>query len=107
MGNFTDLVYIGRIFSQTSPEVEFFSPIYNGVRFFFPALYVISDIFSSQDIFLPGIYLHAFFLSRSVCRTFFLKSPVTPSKVKWSGPKIHQTFRQLTDSDLSTISKGF
>ena len=38
---------------------------------------------------------------------FFLKSPVTPSKVKWSGPKIHQTFRQLTDSDLSTISKGF
>ena len=29
---------------------------------------------------------------------FFLKSPITPSKVKWSAPKIHQTFGQLTDS---------
>ena len=38
---------------------------------------------------------------------FFLKSPITPSKVKWSAPKIHQTFGQLTDSDLSIISKGF
>ena len=60
-----------------------------------------------QDIFLPGIYLQAFFLSKSVCRTFFLKLPITPSKVKWSTPKIHQTFNQLTDSDLSIISKGF
>ena len=38
---------------------------------------------------------------------FFLKSPITPSKIKWSAPKIHQTFDQLTDSDLSIISKGF
>ena len=87
MGNFTDLVYIGRIFSQTSPEVEFFSPIYNGVRFFFPALYVISDIFSSQDIFFPGIYLHAFFLSRSVCRTFFSEITRNPVKSQMVGPK--------------------
>ena len=106
MGYFTDLVCIGRIFSQISLELEFFSPTYNGVRFC-SALYVMSDIFSVQDIFLPGIYLHAFFLSKSVCRTFFLKSPITPSKVKWSAPKIHQTFGQLTDSDLSIISKGF
>ena len=42
-----------------------------------------------------------------VCRTFFLKWPITPSKVKWSAPKIHQTFGQLTDSDLSIISKDF
>ena len=38
---------------------------------------------------------------------FFLKSPITPSKVKWSAPKIYQTFGQLTDPDLSIISKGF
>ena len=105
MGYFTDLVCIGRIFSQISLELEFFSPTYNGVRFC-SALYVMSDIFSVQDIFLPGIYLHAFFLLKSVCRTLFLKSPITPSKVKWSAPKLHQTFGQLTDSDLSIISEG-
>ena len=97
MGDFTDLVCIGRTFSQTSLKLEFFS-LYN----FFSALYVMSDIF-----FSAGIYLHAFFLLKSVCRTFFLKSPITPSKVKWSAPKIHQTFGQLTDSNLSIISKGF
>ena len=32
---------------------------------------------------------------------FFLKSPITTSKIKWSAPKIHKTFGQLTDSDLS------
>ena len=37
----------------------------------------------------------------------FLKSPITPSKVKWSAPKIHQTFAQLTDFDFSVISKAF
>ena len=58
-------------------------------------------------IFFFQIYLHAFFLSKSVCRTFSLNSKITPSKVKWSAPKIHQTFGQLTDSDLSIISKGF
>ena len=102
MGDFTDLVCIGRTFSQTSPKLEFFS-LYN----FFQHYTSWAIIFSVQDIFLPGIYLHAFFLSKSVCRTFFLKSPITPSKVKWSAPKIHQTFGQLTDSDLSIISKGF
>ena len=59
-----------------------------------------SDIFSVRDIFFAGIYLYAFLLLKSVCRTFFLKSPITPSKVKWSAPKIHQTFGQLTDSDV-------
>ena len=108
MGDFTDLVCIGRMFSQTSLELEIFSPTYNGVRFFL-ALYVMSDIFfqCSQDIFLPGIYQHAFFLSKSVCRTFCLKSPITPSKVKWSAPKIHEIFGKLTDSDLSSFLKAF
>ena len=90
--------------------VRTFSQTYNGVRFFFLISIIRASwsiFFSVQDIFLSGIYLHAFFLSKSVCRTFFLKSPITPSKVKWSAPKIHQTFGQLTDSDLSIISKGF
>ena len=34
-GDFTDLVCTGRIFSQTSPELEIFSLTYNGARFFF------------------------------------------------------------------------
>ena len=68
---------------------------YNGVRFLFSALYAMSDLFT------------CFFLSKSGCRTVFLKSPITPSKVKWSAAKIHQTLGQLTGSDLSIISKGF
>ena len=34
MGDFTDLISL-RIFSQTSLELEIFSPRYNGVRFVF------------------------------------------------------------------------
>ena len=94
-----------RIFSQISLQLEIFSPRYNGVRFC-SALYVMSDIFFSAGYFFPR-NLFACFFPKSVCRTFFLKSPITPSKVKWSAPKIHQTFGQLTDSDLSIISKGF
>ena len=94
-----------RIFSQTSLQLEIFSPRYNGVRFCW-ALYVMSDIFFSAGYFFPR-NLFACFFPKSVCRTFFLKSPIIPSKVKWSATKIHQTFGQLTDSDLSIISKGF
>ena len=101
------VICIARIFSQTSLELEIFSPTHNGVRLFFQHCTSWAIFFSSQDIFLQGIYLHAFFFSKSVCRTFSLKSPITPSKVKWSAPKIQQTFGQLTDSDLSIISKGF
>ena len=107
MGDCTDFLFVlEEFFSQTSLGLEIFSPTYNSVRFFFSALYV-RAIFSAQDVFLPRIYLHAFFLSKSVFGTFSLKSPITPSKVKWSAPKIQQTFGQLTDSDLSIISKGF
>ena len=106
MGDFTDSVW-GSIFSQTSLDLEIFSPTYNCVRFFFQHYTSWAILFSVQDIYFLGIYVHAFFLSKSVCRTFFLKSPITPSKVNWSAPKIHQTFGQLTDSDLSIISKGF
>ena len=105
-GDFTDLVW-GRIFSQTSLELEMFSPTYNGVKIFFSIIRHKRYFFSAGHLFPGIIYLHAFFPSKSVCRTFFLKSTITPSKVKWSAPKIHQTFGQLTDSDLSIISKGF
>ena len=77
MSDFTDLVCTGRIFSQTSLQLEIFSPTYKGVRFF-SALYVMSDIFFNARYFSPSV--RAFFLSKSVCRTFFLKSPVTPQK---------------------------
>ena len=79
--------------------VRNFSPTYNGVRIF-SALYVMSDIFFQCRIF----FSQEFILS---LQEIFLKSPIPPSKVKWSAPKIHQTFGQLTDSDLSIISKGF
>ena len=65
-----------------------------------------SNILFSAGYFFPR-NLFACFFPKSVCRTFFLKSPIIPSKVKWSAPKIHQTFGQLTDSDLSIISKDF
>ena len=94
---------IGIIFSQTSLDLEF----RRCKIFFFQHCTSWAIFFSVQDIFLPGISLHPFFLSTSVCTTFFLKSPITPSKVKWSAPKIYQTFGQLTDYDLSIISKGF
>ena len=84
-----------------------FLPTYNDVKFFFSIIRHKRYFFSAGHLFPGIVYSHAFFPSKSVCRTFFLKSTITPSKVKWSAPKIHQTFGQLTDSDLSIISKGF
>ena len=60
MGDFTDLVW-GRIFSQTSLELEIFSLTYNSVRSFFSALYVMSDIFFSAGYLFP----------RNLCACFF------------------------------------
>ena len=101
---------LGKNFLLNLSGVRNVSPTYNGVRFFFSIIRHEPYFFSVQGIFFPGIYLRqeppdllAFFLSKSVCRTFFLKSPINPSKVKWSAPKIHQTFGQLTDSNLSII----
>ena len=109
MGDFTDFVCIGRIFSQSSTGVRNFCPTYNGVRFFFSALYVVSDIFFQCRIFFSQEFICMLFSSQnqSARPFFFFKSPIDPSKVKWSAPKIYQTFGQLTDSDLSIISKGF
>ena len=107
MGDFTDLVWV-RIFSQTSQELEIFSPTYNGVRFFFSRHYTSWAIFFSvQDIIFPRNLFACFFPVEVNLEDIFLKSPITPSKVKWSAPKIHQTFGQLTDSDLSSFLKAF
>ena len=94
-----------RIFSQTSLQLEIFSPRYNGVRFC-SALYVMSDIFFSAGYFFPR-NLFACFFPKSFCRTFFLQSPIIPSKVKCSASKIHQTFGQLTDSICQSFLKAF
>ena len=95
-----------RIFSQTSLELEIFSVRYNGARFF-SALYIMSDIFFSVGCFSQEFICTFFPSQNQPAGHFFQKSPITLSKVKWSAPKIHQTFGQLTDSDLSIISKGF
>ena len=63
--------------------------------------------FFGQDIIFSSYILESCFPSKLVYRIFFLKSPINPSKVKCAVPKIHQTFAQLTDSDLSIISKAF
>ena len=92
--------------------------VISGVRIFFTdiqqckisvsALYTAWAVFlQCRILFFPVISLQAFSPQNPSAGYFFLKSPITPSKVKWSAPKIHQTFGQLTDSDLSIISKGF
>ena len=98
----------GHIFFPQTPGAMFFAPAYNG-RKFFSASYIMSDIFFSAGYcFSQYFSLHAFLpLEISLQDIFFLKSPITPSKVKYLAPKIHQTFAQLTDSDFSIISKAF
>ena len=71
---------------------EFFSQT-SGVNFFSISRHE-WYFFQCWMLFFPGISLRAFFPSKSVRRIFFLKSPITPSKVKWSATKIHQTFAQ-------------
>ena len=67
-----------------------------------------SDVFFSAGDYFSQLYPYKLFpLEISLQDIFFMKSPITPSKVKWSAPKIHQTFAQLTDSDLLIIFKGF
>ena len=60
-----------------------------------------SDVFFSAGDYFSQLYPYKLFpLEISLQDIFFMKSPITPSKVKWSAPKIYQTFAQLTDSDL-------
>ena len=68
-----------------------------------------SDIFFSAGYCFSQVYPFKLFSFEISLRAgyFFLKSVITPSRVKWWAPKIHQTFAQLTDSDLSILSKAF
>ena len=77
MGDFTDLVCIGRILSQTSLELEIFFPTYNGIRFFFFSIVRHERYFFQRRIF---------FSQEFICK----QSSITPAKVKWSAPKIHK-----------------
>ena len=78
MGDYTDLVCTGRIFSQTSLQLEIKCNI-----FFFSALHVMSDIFSVQDTFLRGIHLHPFIQSTG---HFFSEITRNPLKSQMVGP---------------------
>ena len=92
-------------FSQTSLELEIFFPTYNGVRFFFSIVrhkryfFQCRIFFSTEFICMLSSFQNQY--------DIFSKTPITPSKVKWSALKVYQTFGQLTDSDLSIISKAF
>ena len=107
MGDFTDLVSIGKFFFPNLSGVRNLSPTYNIVRFFFSALYVKSDIFSSAGCFSSKNLFTCFFPLEISLQDIFSEITHNPLKVKWSAPKIQQTFGRLTDSDLSLISKGF
>ena len=94
-GGMDDLLWV-RIFPQTSGVRNSFPDIIR-CRIFFPALYryVMSDIlFQWRMLFLPGIFLQAFSPWNQSADNFFLKSPLTSSKVKLSAAKIHQTFAE-------------
>ena len=100
---------LSKNFFPKSLGLENFSLTYDSVRVFFSALYTSWAIFFSvQDfIYFHPVSLQAFPPQNQSAGYFYLKSPITPSKVKLSAPKIHQTFAQLTDFDLSIISKAF
>ena len=104
MGHFTDLV---EIFFLNLSGVRIFSPRHKRYKIFFSIIRYERYFFQCRVFFPRNLFACFFPPEISLQDIFFLKSPITPSKVKWSAPKIHQTFSQLTDSDLSIISKGF
>ena len=53
-------------------------------------------LFSVQDIFPPGISLQELFSSKSVCRTFLLKSPIPHFKSQMAGPLLHPEVTTVT-----------
>ena len=96
----------GRTFSQTSLELEILSSTSNDVTIFFRIIRHERYFFQCRIFFFQE-FICMLFSSRNQSAGYFLKSSITPSKVKWSASKIQQTFGQLTDSNLSIISKGF
>ena len=69
------------------------------------------DIFFSAGYFSPSNLFACIFSLVISLQDIFSQITHTPppppqKKVKWWAPKNQQTFGQLTDSDLSIISKG-
>ena len=86
MGDFTDLVCIGRIFFLNLSGVRNFSPTYNSVRFFFSALYVKSDIFFSAGCFSPKNLFACFFPLEISLQDIFSEITHYPLKSQMVGP---------------------
>ena len=91
-----------------------FFPNLSAVRNFFPDLQGCKIFFSIVRHERYFFQCKIFFSQRACLfpleislQDIFSEITRNPSKVKWSAPKIHQTLGQLTDSDLSTISKDF
>ena len=97
---------LGNIFFPNLSGVRIFSLTYNGVRFFFQH-YTSWAIFFQGRIFFPRNLFACFFPLEITLQDIFSAITHNPLKSQWSAPKIHQTFGQLTDSDLTIISKGF
>ena len=86
MGDFTDLVCIGRIFSQTSLELEIFSPTYNGVRFFFQHCTSWAIFFFSAGYFSPRNLFACFFPLEISLQDIFSEITHNPLKSQVVGP---------------------
>ena len=80
-----DLVCDGRIFSQTSLELEIFSPTYNGVRFFF-SMVRHERYFFSAGYFSPREFICVLFSSRNQSAGHFFRNHPEPLKSQMVGP---------------------
>ena len=79
MGDFTDSVW--EVHPKPLWSWKFFSrDITVWVRSFFGIIRHERYFFSVQDVFSQEFICTLFFLPKSVCRTFFLKSPINPQK---------------------------
>ena len=61
--------------------------------------------FFSAGYYFSQVFLYKLFSPRNQSAGWNHPA-ITPLKVKWLAPKIHQTFALLTDSDLSIVSKA-
>ena len=95
-----DLIWV-RFFSKPL-VIEFFFPDIQRCKIFFPAFYFMKDIVFSVGIsFGQVLPCKNFFPSKSVCRIFFLKSLIPPSKVECSAPLlVYVLFFQCTQGHV-------
>ena len=76
----------GIIFFQTSLELEIFSRTYDGIRFFFSALYVIGDIFFNAGYLFSHEYICMLFRLEISLQDIFPETTHNPLKIKMVGP---------------------